>query len=653
VGLGDPGIESLTLRRNRVGTRRAAARVDIPSWQVLVGVVALFAAIAAVWVTLEADFLRYPGWLAAQKADFILGPVFVGLYWMRRRPRSRFGPMLIVLGFVGAVYVLQSSANSWLFGIGLVSENLIYLATLLVILTFPTGRLEGPEAKLILLGGVFVAASGTLMVLLLPQLGAGASISACRALCPHNALAVTSQPALALDVFEVWRPAAIVVSLATAGLLVRRLLTGTPPQRRALAIGTPIALLFLLLQIVYLLLMYWPTDFVTLHEAVRWTFVGARALIWYGFLAALIAAQLFAARALQRLVRQSLRRPSRGELEALLREPLGDPELRLVFLDPGTAGSDDSLARPVLAEAREPHVTVVERDGTPSVALVHDPQLDDDPELLRAAGAVALLAAENAELDAAWHEALRELRESRARIVRAGDEQRRRLERDLHDGVQQRLAAIRIDLGTVSDVLAEDSPLRSRLDRVGQDVEEALDEVREVSHGLYPPVLSDWGVAAALERIRLPGDATLELRATGIGRYPAELESAVYYCCLEAIQNATKHGGPGVRISIALREDANGLSFEVRDDGPGFDASTASGGMGLQNMRDRLGALDGRLSITTAGSGGTTVSGSVPVRMNENPTDPRTGGELPHADAGADPASAYDSQPPSGVTPGG
>jgi signal transduction histidine kinase len=626
VELGDPGIRSLTLPWKRVGARRAAARLEMPSWQLLMGAAAVLAAIAAVWVTLEADFLRYPGWLAAQKADFILGPVFVGLYWVRRRPQSRFGPLLIVFGFVGAVYVLQSSGNSWLFGIGLVWENVIYLATLLLILTFPTGRLEGWAAKLILLVGfVAVAVPGTLIVLLLPQTGAGASISGCRALCPDNALAVASEPSLALDLLDVWRPAAIVVALATAGLLVWRLLTGTPPQRRALAIGTPIALLFLLLQIVYLLLMYWPTDFTTLHEVVRWTFVGARALIWYGFLAALIAAQLFAARALAQLVRKSLRRPSRGDLEGLLREPLGDPGLQLVFLGPDTVGSDDGLARAVVAEARvaearEPRVTLVERDGTPSVALVHDPQLDDDPELLRAAGAVALLAAENAELDAGWHEALHELRRSRARIVVAGDEQRRRLERNLHDGVQQRLAEIRIELGTVSDVLAEDSPLRSRLDRVGGHVEDALEEVREVSHGLYPPVLSDWGIVAALERTRVPGDVALELRASGIDRYPAELESAVYYCCLEAIQNATKHGGPGVRISIELREDADGLSFEVRDDGPGFDASTASGGMGLQNMHDRLGALDGRLSITRAGSDGTIVSAVIPLQTSESST---------------------------------
>jgi signal transduction histidine kinase len=606
-----------------MSTRRAATRLGATSWQLLVGAAAVLAAIAAVWVTLEAEFLKYPGWLAVQKADFILGPVFVGLYWVHRRPQSRFGPMLIAFGFVGGLYVLQSSGNSWLFGIGLVWENVIYLATLLLILTFPTGRLEGWAAKLILFVAIVAAAvPATLIELVLPQVGAGASISGCKALCPQNALAVTSQPSLALDLADIYRPAAIVVALATTGLLVWRLLTGTPPQRRALAIGTPIALLFLVLQIVYLLLTYAPTTFTTLHEVVRWTFVGARALIWYGFLAALIAAQLFAARAMQRLVRQSLRRPSRGELEALLRDPLGDPALSLVFLDPRTEpeATHDAFAWEMDDGGAARAVTVVDRGGTPSVALVHDPQLNDDPELLQAAGAVALLAAENAELDAGWAEALQELRQSRARIVRAGDEERRKLERNLHDGVQQRLATIRIELGTVGNLLAHDSALRQRVDRMSQSIEDALDEVREVSHGLYPPVLSDWGIVAALQRIHVPGGATLEIRATGIGRHPAELESAVYYCCLEAIQNATKHGGPAVRISIALREDAGELIFEVTDDGPGFDASTAGDGMGLQNMRDRLGALDGRLAIMNSPDrGGTRVSGSIPLHPAGGP----------------------------------
>jgi signal transduction histidine kinase len=164
--------------------------------------------------------------------------------------------------------------------------------------------------------------------------------------------------------------------------------------------------------------------------------------------------------------------------------------------------------------------------------------------------------------------------------------------------------------------------------------------VREVAHGLYPPVLSDWGIVAALERIRLPGDATLEIRATGIARHPAELESAVYYCCLEAVANATKHVGPSVRISIAVREHPDTLNFQVTDNGPGFNASTARSGMGLQNMHDRLGALDGRLSIITGNGGGTTVSGSIPLRTSENPTGTRASGERPPAQARTDPASA-------------
>src|SRR6478609_438773 len=130
--------------RSQVTTRRVALRRarGLGAWHVV-------AAAAAVWLTLAADFLAYPGWLAAQKADLILGPVFVGLYWLRRRPESRFGPLLIVFGFVCAVYILQSSSDDQLFAAGVVWEAAIYLGTLLLILTFPTGRLDGLAARLI------------------------------------------------------------------------------------------------------------------------------------------------------------------------------------------------------------------------------------------------------------------------------------------------------------------------------------------------------------------------------------------------------------------------------------------------------------------------------------------------------------------------
>lgn len=594
-------------------------------WQAAVAVTAVVAAAVAVWVTLGANFLAYPGWLAAQKADFILGPVFVGLYWMRRRPRSRFGPILIAFGFVGAVYVLQSASNPWLYGAGLLWENVVGVAAYVLILTFPTGRLDGLAAKLILLAALLLAVVPAIIILLLlPQVNAGGSISGCRALCPENAFAVTSQPALALDLWEMFRYAVIGVALATAGLLIWRFMTGTPPQRRALAIGTSVALVFLLLQATFHLLALLAPDATELRTVIAWALAAARAAIWYGFLAALIAAQLYAARATQRLIRQSVRRPSQRELETMLRKPLGDPQLRLEFWNAKTqtwvgADGEDTLQR--LGPESGLDLTVVEVDGTRAAAVLHDTQLNDDPELLQTAGAVALLAAENAELDARWNDAVHALRESRARLVRAGDAERRKVERNLHDGVQQRLIAIRIDLGLLGEFAATDPETRRKLEQIGDSVEEALDELREVAHGLYPPVLADWGLVAALERVQLHAGAPLTIHAAGISRHPPELESAVYHSCLEAIQNASKHGGPAVAIAVALRQHANELTFQVIDNGPGFDPSQAHTGAGLQNMRDRLGALDGRLSIVTAPGRGTTIAGSVPLRATT--TTPR------------------------------
>ena len=584
-------------------------------WELVVASLAVLAATVAVWVTLEADFLAYPGWLAAQKADFILGPVFVGLYWLRMRPESRFGPLLIGFGFVGAVYILQSSSAPALFGTGVAWEGLIYLGNLALILTFPTGRLDGLAAKLIMLAGVAVTVVYVVVVLLVPQIGPDGSISGCLMVCPDNGVFVASAPSLAADLTDVRRFLSISTAIATAALLIWRLLKGTPPQRRALAIGAPIALVFTAAQIAYQGVRLVAPDAAVL-EAVQWALAGARSLIWYGFLFALIAAQLFAGRALHRLVRQSLRRPSRGELEAMLREPLGDPGLRLAFWDAETRTFPDPDREGVALRPPGPgrSVTVVERDGRPAAAIVHDAQLADDPELLQAAGAGALLAAENATLDAAWNHALRELRESRARIVTAGDNERQKLERNLHDGVQQRLVSVRIDVELAGELAEGDSAVRDKLDAIGTSVDEAIDELREVAHGLYPPALRQYGLVNALEHVRRHVIAPVSFSAEGFGRHPAELESALYYCCVEAIQNATKHGGARVRVAVVLRGNEDELRFEVSDDGPGFDSSAAHDGMGLQNMRDRLGALDGRLTIVTSAGHGTIVSGSIPLR---------------------------------------
>jgi signal transduction histidine kinase len=573
-------------------------------WQVAVLLGAIAASAAALWVTLSADFLTYPGWLAVQKADFILGPVLAGLYWYRRRPQSRFGPMLIGFGFLGALYIFQSASNSWLFTFGLLAETVIGVATRVLILAFPTGRLDRP-AKVILIISILVSPLPAVVnQLLSPQTGAGASISGCREACPTNELAVTSKPELAADLLDVFRFGVIFASSLTACLLVWRFVKGTAPQRRALAVGTPIALLFLAFQVTFQLLGALGGPQSTFSEFVKWGIVGARAALWYGFLAALIAAELFAARAIERLVGQSLRRPSRDELEALLRGPLGDPSLRLVFV-----GGEEGP----LPTERDRDVKLVHHDGAPTVAIIYDPQLNDDPELLEAAGAVALLAAENAALDAARTAALQELERSRARLVRVADDERRKVERNLHDSVQQGLIAIKVRLELAAEQGDVSEARRQPLLEISKSVEAALAEVREVAHGLYPPVLAAAGLPTALRRFHEYATSLQEVDAEGVGRYPPEIESAVYYCCSEAIQNATKHGGRSVHVSVSLAEEEGHLTFRVVDDGPGFTPGEVSG-LGLQNMKDRLGALGGRLTIATQPGSGTTITGQVPLR---------------------------------------
>ena len=194
---------------------------------------------------------------------------------------------------------------------------------------------------------------------------------------------------------------------------------------------------------------------------------------------------------------------------------------------------------------------------------------------------------------------------------------RRKIEQNLHDGVQQRLIRTRIDLELARESeMTDPQVLNHRLQQIGDSIEETLDELREVAHGVYPPVLAHWGLEYALKRIRAPAGASLTIDAATVSRQLPEIESAVYYCCLEAVQNASKHGGPAVKVTVTVCQHADDLSFQISDDGPGFDPSDVNGGAGLQNMRDRIGALDGRLTITASRGRGAKIAGTVPLQTD-------------------------------------
>jgi signal transduction histidine kinase len=584
-----------------------------------VAAVALIGATAAFWLTINANFLELPYWLAVQKADFILGPIGVGLYWRHRRPNNNLGLMMIALGLVNVVYILQSASSPYLFTIGTMAEAVYIPLAFAIVLAFPNGRLDG-RVERVLLAGVLIGYSLPYLAWLLvspEQLTPRLSLSGCRGVCPRNPFAIWSTPSWYPASVDFMRASLIAVDLGAVGLLVWKFVTGTPPRRRALAIGAPIAICYLLAQSIYQTVQLVDSQFgvassQNLNDPLQWTVAGFRAAPWYGFLFALIAAQLFAGRALRGLVGDTLGRPSFGELQGMLRKPLGDPGLRLGFRRAGSHDWKDADGAVLAPPGHSQTVTEVELDDRPAVAIVHDGQLSEEPELLQAAGSVALLALENAELDAAWKESLSELADSRARLVRAGDRERRKLERDLHDGAQQRLVAVQVKLRMASD--HADTELAAELGSIREDAAKAVEALRALSHGIYPAVLRDRGVGDALRSTAMTAPIALTVHDDGVGRCEGVTEAAVYYCGLEATQNAVKHAGAGVRVSIRLRTDGSRLHLEVRDDGAGFDMTDAHDGVGLQNMRDRLGAVGGQVEISSQPGHGTLVVATAPLR---------------------------------------
>jgi signal transduction histidine kinase len=208
---------------------------------------------------------------------------------------------------------------------------------------------------------------------------------------------------------------------------------------------------------------------------------------------------------------------------------------------------------------------------------------------------------------------LEDLRASRQRLVAAQDEERRRLERNLHDGAQQNLVAIKVKLG-LAEMFAEKDPARAKatLAKLKADTDEALETLRDLARGIYPPLLADKGLAVALESQARKATVPVEIKVDGLTRYPQDIEAAVYFCCLEALQNVQKYAGAKQAI-VRLEADDGSLRFEVEDDGAGFDAANARKGSGLTNMADRLDALGGDLDVDSAPGRGTLLRGRLPV----------------------------------------
>ena len=216
-------------------------------------------------------------------------------------------------------------------------------------------------------------------------------------------------------------------------------------------------------------------------------------------------------------------------------------------------------------------------------------------------------------LETELRDTIQELRRSRARVVHVADAERRRIERDLHDGAQQRLIALRVKLTLAEELVADSNPpVGDLIQEIAAEAETAIEDLHALVHGIYPSVLTDRGLADAVKAMSRAAPLPARVLADCVERYPADVEAAVYFACAEALQNAAKHGGPGTSARVVLRREQGGLAFEVRDDGRGFDAAAVPRGDGLTNMEDRLGAVGGRLRVVSAPECGAAVQGWVP-----------------------------------------
>ena len=600
---------------SHVASAPTGARLTFNLTAVAFAGVALTAVAAA--IAAHSDVPANPTAAAIARALMVAMPVAVGLYAWHRRPDERFGPLLVAAGFGWFLTTLAESDESFVYSVGRVSGWIVEIGLVWLILSFPSGRLADRVDRLLVLAtAALVAVLYLPTALLAEDYSTPAPYTSCTDACPDNAFFMFgSEPAI-LDGFFV--PArevlTIVLFLAVTIRIAQRVTRASPLMRRTL---TPV----LLLAGVRLLLVAtgvggrWVNPESAFAEASSLVIALALPAMAAAFFVGLFQRKLYAADALQKLATRITGRSTPDEMRAALADALQDPSLQIVYwVNGGRNRWVDAAGNTVDPPVPKSSLALSEiRDGNRVVAgIIHDAALSGQREFIQAVSSYALVALENRRLTAKIESTLRDVRKSRARIMASADRERRRLERDLHDGAQQRLVALRIQLELAEELVARD-PERgiAKLHGLGEDVGETLDQIRELAHGVYPSLLADRGLAEALRGVshRLPVEA--RLRAAEIGRYPAEVESAVYFCCLEAVQNATKHAADASLVEITL-SDGDALRFEVRDDGVGFDGEVPEGA-GLTNMRDRLAAVGGELEISSAADQGTVVTGTVPL----------------------------------------
>jgi signal transduction histidine kinase len=602
----------------RAGRDRRASHRPLPDWELLPegwrrSAILLLGVVAATGVgyATAVNPAAAPGDAAMPlRVLIILALITAGVYAQTSKIQARMGSLLIAAGVFSSLWLLNGSSNGLLFSVGVVCSGIAPLLFAYLALAHPTGHLlSRVEQRFLRFTGGTMALLWLLGIAMTEQPPLKTPLLQCTPHCPVNAFSLGSATQPVGVVKAAMVVAWLALTIGTPVLLRRRARLAPAPVRRSLTPVTVIAIGSGALLASYVL-----AEALGLNAAgdLGALYVGCVVALPLAILEGLSRERLFMGQTLAEFVNQLARLPN-ADPEALMAAALRDPSVRIAYRRRGRESYVDGSGDPLDVPA-DKAVSWIERSRHPVAAVIYDPDLVDYERFVHAAGAAALIRLEKEQLEADLRASTADLVASRVRLMETAAAERRRLERDLHDGVQQHLVGLRLKLEMATEAMRHDPAHGERmLVSVGRQIDDLLQEVRSLARGIYPSLLSQYGLGEALRAAARSSSVPVQVQGSRIGRYPEDLEVAVYFCCLEALQNVAKHAGDDVSATLTLRERGPELRFEVQDTGVGFDLSRAPAGHGLINMRDRIEAVGGTLAVTSRRGRGTTVRGSVPV----------------------------------------
>jgi signal transduction histidine kinase len=515
------------------------------------------------------------------------------LAW-ERHPESRTGPLLMLLGLwwtAGRFMEPPVTSSSLVETIGLVWQLVWNFGFVCLLLSFPHGRLFALDKTL----------AGVLLVVMLPMQVLWLLFYA----EPRNAFVLWPSETTADAIDTSQRLIFFGVALAILVLLGRRWLGASPPLRRTLAPVLAGSLALLVFSVYVAIQKFRPVP-----DSLLAAVFAAYTAVPVALLGTMLRARL-ARSSVADLLIELRAKPVGADLRDALARALRDPSLEIAYWVPASGRYVDAAGRPVELPLEDPTraTTLVERGGETIAALVHDPALREERGLVDSVGAAAALALQNERLQAELRARLEELRASRARIVEATDAERRRIERNLHDGTQQRLVSIAMELGLAQSKLPTDaSEAGPIIARAHQDLLAALEELRELSRGIHPGVLTERGLTRALKELAYRTPVPLELDVDLEERLPGQVEVAAYFVICEALANVAKHAD-ATAATVSVQTTAGRAVIEVADDGVG---GADANGSGLRGLADRVEALGGSLALVSPPGVGTAVRVEIP-----------------------------------------